>query len=292
VTFATYAVGMMALAGVPVFFSGFWSKDAILHAAHGWGPSAAPFYLGLLGALLTAFYMTRQVCYVFYGQARQQMFAGNVPGEHAPHESPAVMTLPLVILAVAAVILGFAGTPAWPWFQSFLGGELLRFNWEALFTRDSLLLMGGSALAVLVGIGLGAWLYGNRSSQPGELDPLERTRPDIYSLLERKLYVDEVYEATVVRGHDAWGRFCAWADAWVWNGLTQAAAYGALGLAWCSRFFDEYGLNLSFDRLCSGLRFGGGWTSGWQNGRIQFYLRFIAVGVVILGLLLIWGFRT
>src|SRR6266481_4196846 len=70
VTFLTYAVGMMALAGVPVFFSGFWSKDEILHAAHIWPVSHWPFYLGLFGALLTAFYMTRQVCYVFFGQSR------------------------------------------------------------------------------------------------------------------------------------------------------------------------------------------------------------------------------
>ena len=68
VTFATYAVGMMALCGVPLF-SGFWSKDAILGAAHEWHASQAPFYLGLLGAFLTAFYMTRQVCAVFYGKA-------------------------------------------------------------------------------------------------------------------------------------------------------------------------------------------------------------------------------
>src|SRR6185295_3513818 len=61
VTFATYAIGMMALSGVPLLFSGFWSKDEILHAAHGWQVSHVPFYLGLTGALLTAFYMTRQV---------------------------------------------------------------------------------------------------------------------------------------------------------------------------------------------------------------------------------------
>ena len=67
VTFATYAVGMLALCGFPLFFSGFWSKDAILHAAYGWDVSRVPFYLGSIGALLTAFYMTRQVCYVFFG---------------------------------------------------------------------------------------------------------------------------------------------------------------------------------------------------------------------------------
>src|SRR5205807_878036 len=70
VTFATYAVGMMALCGVPLFFSGFWSKDEVLHTAWLWQPSKWPFALGVFGALLTAFYMTRQVCYVFFGQSR------------------------------------------------------------------------------------------------------------------------------------------------------------------------------------------------------------------------------
>src|ERR1019366_1168928 len=70
VTFATYAVGMLALCGFPLFFSGFWSKDEILHAAHGWNISQIPFYLGCFGALLTAFYMTRQVALVFFGRNR------------------------------------------------------------------------------------------------------------------------------------------------------------------------------------------------------------------------------
>ena len=70
VTFATYAIGMLALSGFPLFFSGFWSKDEILHSAHGWPVSHIPFYLGCAGALLTAFYMTRQVALVFFGKYR------------------------------------------------------------------------------------------------------------------------------------------------------------------------------------------------------------------------------
>src|ERR1700722_5505693 len=123
VTFATYAVGMLALSGFPLFFSGFWSKDAILHAASEWSVSRVPFYLGSLGALLTAFYMTRQVCYVFFGKRRTdptpdpiEESEGAVSDPHdAAHESPAAMTAPLVLLALFAVLLGLIGTPAWPW---------------------------------------------------------------------------------------------------------------------------------------------------------------------------------
>src|SRR5271168_3102216 len=132
ITFATYAVGMLALCGFPLFFSGFWSKDAILHAAQAWSISRVPFYLGSFGALLTAFYMTRQVYYVFFGESR---LAGSEHGSHAvgkhrqhgiaasPHESPSTMTMPLVILAAFAILLGLVGTPAWPWFDSFLSGQ-------------------------------------------------------------------------------------------------------------------------------------------------------------------------
>jgi len=140
ITFATYAVGMMALSGVPIFFSGFWSKDEILHAAHGWSVSRWPFWLGVFGALLTAFYMTRQVYYVFFGTNRSETSEPHgatkpvhaVENKHAahsgsvPHESPGVMTVPLILLAACTVLLGFIGTPAWPWFQSFLSAKRRR----------------------------------------------------------------------------------------------------------------------------------------------------------------------
>src|SRR6266568_6796190 len=86
VTFLTYAIGMLALCGFPLLFSGFWSKDGILEAAQHWGVAKAPFYMLVFGALVTAFYMTRQVSYVFFGASRAH--------EHA-HESPRVMTTPL-----------------------------------------------------------------------------------------------------------------------------------------------------------------------------------------------------
>src|SRR5262249_41725522 len=137
ITFATYAVGMLALSGFPLVFSGFWSKDAILHSAHGWPVNQWPFYLGCFGALLTAFYMTRQVALVFFGKSRTGVApvsdsketaqaehgkkgqAGSL--SYVPHESPGTMTWPLIILAVCTVGLSAIGTPAWPWFQKFLG---------------------------------------------------------------------------------------------------------------------------------------------------------------------------
>ncbi len=294
VTFATYAIGMMALSGVPLFFSGFWSKDGILEAAHTWKPSQGPFYLAAFGALLTAFYMTRQVCYVFFGNYR------GAKGDHShaadslhggePHESPRVMTMPLAILAVFAVVLGFIGTPAWPWFQNYLGGENLPSGVGELFRHDVLYTILISTVIVTVGIGLGWRLYGGKPvTNPNEVDVLERWRPDIYGLLRNKFYVDELYEVTVIRFNAWFAAFCDSLDYWVWNGAVLAVSYLIVGIAWVDRVFDEYVINLGFDESCKGIADGGRLFSRLQNGRVQNYLRVIGVALAALVIFLVWG---
>jgi NADH-quinone oxidoreductase subunit L len=303
-TFVTYAVGMMALAGVPVFFSGFWSKDEILHSAHAWPISHGPFYLGLFGALLTAFYMMRQVCYVFFGKQRSVAEPGTsrsgpkpvhkqMHAAHAPHESPPVMTWPLMVLAFFAVTLGFLGTPAWPWFQSYISGQAPLFGMGALFRSDVLLTMALSTLAVGAGLWLGWKLYGARTiKDAAALDPLERLHPGPFAVLREKFYVDEFYEATVLRASVWWAWVCDWFDRSIWSGVIQAVSYVVLGLAWASRLFDEYVVNLGFDQGCAKLREGGGFLSRLQTGQIQSYLRVIGISTALLVLLLIWGCRS
>jgi NADH-quinone oxidoreductase subunit L len=318
VTFATYAVGMMALAGVPVFFSGFWSKDEILHAAHRWSGSPWPFYLGLFGALLTAFYMTRQLCYVFFGQPRlagapETAHPAAAMGRHAiakqkpapavaghqtghaptPHESPNVMTIPLVILAVFAIGLGFVGTPAWPWFQSFVEGHAPQFNFGDLVRGETLSLMLFSTIVVGAGIAAGWFLYGARPAPSSKkLDPLEHAQPGVFAVLRNKFYVDELYELSVIRLNAWWARTCDWLDRVIWDGAVQAVSYLVLGLAWLDRFIDEYLVNLGFDESCKGLRKGGGLMARLQGGQVQPYLRAIGLGLAVLVLLLTWGCRS
>jgi NADH-quinone oxidoreductase subunit L len=296
VTFFTYAIGMMALAGVPFFFSGFWSKDAILHAAHGWSPSSGPFYLAFAGVVLTAFYMTRQMALVFWGNyrgypARETRPAKTpelvlVRAEHEPHESPGVMTLPLVALAICVVALGAIGTPWWPWFQSFLGAAVAEG-----FTRDVVQLMVLSTLAVFVGVGFGLAFYGYVQRKTAEEpDLLEKALPlGMYEWFAKKYGIDELYELTVIR-FNAWAaRACAFLDQWVWGGVVTCIAYGALLLSWVNRAIDEWVINLGFDRSCAGLTRGGKWMSRWQDGQVQHYLRIIGVGLVALVLFLVWG---
>ena len=299
VTFATYAVGMLALAGFPLFFSGFWSKDEILHAAHGWPVSQVPFYLGCAGALLTAFYMTRQVALVFFGEYRSRR--GNEAGhsathkappphvggyDNSPHESPAVMTVPLVILAACAVLLGVIGTPMWPWFQEYLGK-----HHEGTVGVVPVMLV--SSLIVFSGLGLGWWLYGKRQRKTAaEADVLEIARPDIFALLKNKYFVDELYEATVIRFNAWFASACDFMDRWVWGGAVLLVSGVMVGLAWLYRVTDEFVVNLGFDAGCEGIRRGGGGLSKLHTGRVQTYLRVIGVALVVLILFLVWGRKS
>jgi proton-translocating NADH-quinone oxidoreductase chain L len=310
VTFATYAVGMLALSGFPLLFSGFWSKDEILHAAHGWHVSHWPFYLGAFGALLTAFYMTRQVLLVFFGDYRVAMgritkteqhsleHAGVPAQEHPheeligpPHESPPVMTAPLVILAVFAILLGFIGTPAWPWFQTFVGGgEQLEHGMAALTKPDVLFTMGVSTVIVFIGIGLGYWLYGRKSiASTEEADVLEKAQPEVFTLLQRKYFVDEAYEWAFVGLNRWWAKACDWLDTWVVNGLVLLCGYVIVGISWVNRVIDEYVVNPGFDEICRRVTGGGSLMSRLQDGRVQRYLRIIGISLAALVLVLIWG---
>jgi NADH-quinone oxidoreductase subunit L len=248
--------------------------------------------------------MTRQVFHVFFGNCRLNLgpttgseqrtveHGGEPASKHPhvelpthPHESPRTMTVPLIILAVCSVLLGFLGTPAWPWFQSFLG----QHHGEG-FTGDVVSLMILSSVVVFAGLGLGWWLYGRRplvqSSAP---DPLEKLPAGSYMWLQRKYGIDELYEISVIRFNAWFARVCAFLDQWVWGAVVALISYLAVGLGWASDGFDKFVINLGFDQSCEGVTRGGWLMSRLQNGRVQNYLRIIGVALAALVLILIWG---
>jgi len=291
ITFATYAIGMLALCGFPLFFSGFWSKDAILHAASGWSISRTPFYLGAFGALLTAFYMTRQVCYVFFGKSRlaADEHHGHA-GSGAPHESPAVMTVPLALLAAFAVLLGIIGTPAWPWFDTFLNGAHASFNFAGFLEHGILPVMLTSSIIVFAGLGVGWWLYGHRPAQSVDApDALETIQPQMFRLLRGKFFVDELYKATFIRWNTVFARASCWLDRWIWGGAVWTISRVVLGLSWLARSTDTYAVNASFDEGCRSVGAGGRVLSRIQNGSAQSYLRLLGAAFALLVLLLLWS---
>src|SRR5438034_2696489 len=182
ITFLTYAVGMMALSGVPFFFSGGWTKEEILHATSNWPRSHLPHYLTLIGVILTALYMTRQIIYVFFGNRR-------AASEHA-HESPNVMTIPLIVLAVCAILFSVLLTPAWPWLESYLTGRPAHFDAHLLIQPMIVV----SLALVGAGVSIGIWMY----RRAGEADPLQHAQPALFRFLENKMWIDEIYDRTVI----------------------------------------------------------------------------------------------
>lgn len=310
-TFVTYAVGMMALAGVPLFFSGFWSKDEILHSAWQWAPSRWPFFMTLAGALLTSFYMTRQVAEVFFGHYRGSSAGGAAEpatdphptpdahhattGHGSPggvHESPAVMTLPLAILAICAVVLGFVGTPAWPWFSAYLTGEHAHVDFAHL--GHALPMMLVSAGVVAVGIGTGWVVYGRRPrSAADELDPLALRIPRAFRAMQARFWVDEFYRATVVALHRSLAGLDALADRWLIGGLVMGLGFLFRGLAYGFRWVDELFVNTGFDAGCATARWAGRSLARVQSGEAQRYLAWLSLGMALLASLglLLWRFE-
>jgi len=283
VTFVTYAIGMLALCGFPLLFSGFWSKDGILEAGSMWTLSRGPFYMLVFGALLTAFYMTRQVSYVFFGVNR---------GEKHAHESPKSMTMPLAILAFFAMALGAIATPAWPWFKAFLNGQAAGFDLHGFAEPGLMALMATSTVVVFAGLGLGWWLYGNKSPRPEAPDVLEAAAPLPWKWLRDRLYVDELYGATVIAFYGWWGRVADWLDRRVWGGAVSAVAWVTRLGAELNRFLDANVVDGGFDKGCEELSTSGGLLSQMQNGRVQSYLRILALAVVALVAILIWSSRA
>jgi NADH-quinone oxidoreductase subunit L len=296
ITFATYAVGMLALCGFPLFFSGFWSKDAILHAASTWSVSRVPFYLGATGVVLTAFYMTRQVYYVFFGKPREveiiehASHSADVAATKAPRESPAIMTIPLVILAAFSMLLGLIGTPAWPWFAAFLNGEQTKLDFRGFAENGIIPIMLSSTIIVFLGLGLGWWFYGRKPIEsPNALDALERLQPQIFNVLRHGFFVDKLYEATVIR-FNAWcSRVCDFLDRWVWGGAVRLASYLVLGLSRLNRSVDTFVVNPGFDQGCRNVTLGAQLLSRLQGGRTQSYLRILGIAFAALVLFLVWG---
>jgi NADH-quinone oxidoreductase subunit L len=300
ITFATYAVAMLALCGFPLF-SGFWSKDEILHAAHHWNISQTPYYMGAFAALLTAFYMSRQVFYVFGGSSRLTEettdashaapadAANHHHGSGEIHESPAVMTVPLVLLSVFALLLGFFGTPAWPWFQSFLDDTPLAVKFSAFGEGGILPVMLVSSLIVFLGLGLGWYFYGRKPIESVDApDSFGKLSPATFTVLGHAFYFDALYGATLIRLNMLFSTISNWLDRWIWNGAVKTVTQLVFGLAHLDNFLDTHVVNSGFDEGCESVSLGGQVLSRLQAGRVQGYLKIVAGALIVFTVVLLW----
>ncbi len=244
ITQITFLLGCLAIAGIPGF-SGFFSKDEILAAAYAKNPVF--YYLGLAGALMTAFYMFRLYFFTFTGS-----FRGTHDQEHHLHESPAAMTLPLIVLAILSVVGGYIGLPE-VFSEHHMLGEYLapvvqNFDVHHLSHETEWMLMGISVTLIVIMIVMAAVMCKK---------PNFKENTGIAKVLENKWYVDELYDNAIVKP--------------------------LKGLA-C--LLDKYVERSGIDGIVNGVGRLVNWGSGrmrlLQNGQVGTYIFAMVVGVIVL----------
>jgi NADH-quinone oxidoreductase subunit L len=274
-TFLTFFASCLAIAGVPPF-SGFVSKDEILYRAYVNVIEAAPgeghrvqaptwfgpmlYWVGVLAATMTAFYMFRALFLTFYGEFRGWKIARvsrpSGPGrEHGhesdeappPHESPWAMTIPLMVLAAFALVGGFFN---WgksglldKWLEPVFAGaeELVK---ESEHAPSATLLLIPGLLAAAAGIGAAYYVYIQKKGAPAQ--ELAEKAPGLYRLVLDKWRIDELYEATVIAGVESLAETSAMFDKWFIDGIIArltslvVAALGAILRAFQSGVVHVY----------------------------------------------------
>ena len=278
-TFWTFLISTIAIAGIPPL-AGFFSKDEILWLTFSGGH---PFLwlIGFAAAGMTAFYMFRQVFMVFFGENR----ADEHTKEHL-HESPPVMTYPLIVLAVGALFAGFLGVPP------ALGGSNILEHWfEPVFAGGhggghaahhhieviEYVLMAASVGIAAVGIFLAYLIYYRQSLSAETFTAVGGGVP--YQAVFNKYYIDELYHATAVRGTLVVSWLCSAFDSRVIDFIVNGVAKVTSVVGWAIGRFDHYVI----DGLVNGLAdvtFGiGNRLRQIQTGNLSIYL-YVIVGAI------------
>ncbi len=273
VTFWVYLVGALALAGI-VPFAGFWSKDEILLNAKLHFP--AVYWLLTVAAFFTAFYMGRQIWMVFFGQPRHEAAA------HA-EESPKVITVPLILLAVGAVFGGLLNFPGLDWMTAWLahtiaGVEASGFNF---------IVAGISTVLALAAIALSWALYQRKPLAAGEKDPLRRFIGPLFTVFEHKYWVDELYNAVLLQPYVDLSRFVSevidgrfWHD-W-FHDKVIAGTYQWFSRTVLNLRVDVQGIDAFFNGLAELTRRISASLRRLQNGFVRSYALAVLAGVVII----------
>lgn len=251
VTAITFIVGWIAISGIPPF-SGFFSKDEILTAAYHNGYKWT-YWLGVLGALMTAFYMSRLVFVAFFKPAAKPELDPHL------HESPKVMTVPLMILAGLSAFAGLLNVPEFlnghQWFSGFLsasvGGGLTAVHHGA----NEWVLAGFALAASLAGIVIAAIMY---FSNKWNSEKLAKDYQPVYRLWLNKYYVDEFFEKHLIRP-------LQWiSEKILWKGLDRKAIDGTINVT--AGTIDMTGRILRI----------------FQSGFVQTYGFFMLIGIVLI----------
>lgn len=241
VTFATFLVSTLAISGLPPF-SGFFSKDEILMTAFHHNPVL--WGIGSLASIMTAFYMFRLVYLTFYKD-----FRGTEEQKHHLHESPALITFPLIVLALLAAVGGALSLPGNSWLNHYLAPVMAHPVAHHELGTTEYALMGVAVIGALIGIAIAYTKYNSK----GEVPPADAGFTGLSKVLYNKLYVDEFYMAIIVKPIYAIGSF--------FKNIVEEAISALV-----------FGLGKGANMLGNGGR-------ALQNGSIGFYLLVFVLGI-------------
>lgn len=301
VTFWTFLLGGLSLAGLPLVTAGFWSKDEILASAYysaitqnQLGAPLIVFVSLVLAATLTAFYTMRQLGLTFWGEPRT---------EEAKHASlgrgivPITMTLPLIILAFFAVFAGFVGVPEdFPifgaifspehnWFHHFIGPTLLQE--PATHSLNWIPVLFGSA-AALGGIALGWWMYWRKPLVAGQADPLvEIIGGNLYRTLANRYYIDEIYQAAFIRPARWFADNVAseFIDRGIIDGILHLIARVFTWIGDFLKVLNMWLIDGFGDGVPQLVGAFGNWFRRIQTGHVQQYILLAAAAALLIGLI-------
>ena len=271
VTFGTFVAGTIALAGI-FPFAGFFSKDEIL-AAFNYEGYTAVLTIGIIGAFITAFYMARTVFLTFFGTYK---------GHGHPHESPRVMTVPMVVLAGLALVGGWVNIPGlYTGFTKWVGTRAHLFEEHHAESFDWPVLAIGLT-AALLGITAGYLLYFKDRETQQARDSFRI--PLLWPLLENKYYLDDLYLGGLVnpiKGPIA--RFVDWTNSYILDGIVNGAGFLARALAGVVYGgLDQLGIDLALNGIAFTADGAGGKTRLLQTGKVQQYAGATVIGAVLL----------
>jgi NADH-quinone oxidoreductase subunit L len=280
ITFITFLIGGLALAGFPFITAGFWSKDEIFADAwyafqsEGHLLAGIVFFVLAFTALLTAFYTMRQIAMVFLGKPRTEAAA------HASESSPA-MTFPLIVLAFFALFVGFVNIPSdFPFFGSIAGEfsyylkDLLK---QSLIEKPETLEFNPvpvtfSVVVSLLGLGLGLLVYRGRTLEAGVTDPVERLG-GMFRFLHNRWYWDELYRKIFINPlqkiADNYSRIV---DKGVIDKILEGVYRFGGALAGAFATFDRVVVTGISDTVGRVFRSAGDWGRELQSGQVQNYL--------------------
>src|SRR5262249_22534629 len=281
----------LAIAGLPPP-AGFFSKDEIL-----WQAFSSPYgtwclwLVGVVVAGMTAFYMFRQVFMVFFGECR-----ADHETQHHLHESPAVMTTPLWILAGGSVLAGHLGIPHPSLFQRWLGPVMGHHAMAEAAAHGAggnpgleFTLMVISVLVAATGVYLAYLMYYRRSLRPETFSEALGGAP--YRVVFNKYYVDELYGFVFVGGGLMLCRFAAWFDANVIDRIVNLSAAVVRVVARITGLIDNYVVDGAVNAVADTTQFVGRRVRNVQTGAISAYLYVVVLGVLG-GVLLYWSWAS